>query len=115
MLLGLSVDEVVAEVGGKGTTWAQLRAFLSPRGWISKSRLTRAPLGQLIFTDHIAMCRVRWNHKPGDRRAHWVLWAEGRWHDPLAPGARPLFARADDGRVLSYALLSKPEPYHELI
>jgi hypothetical protein len=63
MLLGVPVDDVVDAIGGRATTWRELRA----------------------------------------------LWAEGRWHDPLAPNREPLFRRVADGRVLSYAIVS-PQP-----
>lgn len=110
MLLGCPVEAVVASVGAKGTTWPQLRAYLRRVGWTGPPRLTVNRDGATLgFAGHTALCRVRWNPKPGDRRAHWVLYAESAWHDPLCPGMRPLFLRdnARDGRVLSYVLLTK--------
>jgi hypothetical protein len=47
----------------------------------------------------------------GDRRhgAHWVLWADEEWHDPLVPEREPLFARCERGRILSTVAAWRPE------
>jgi hypothetical protein len=115
MLLGVDVDTIVRRIGGGPTTWAQLRGVLVTSGWQAQLRLSprmrrnrTVTLGDIGGTPGgVALCRVRW----GDRRhgAHWVLWADEEWHDPLVPEREPLFARCERGRILSTVAAWRPE------
>lgn len=107
MLLGVQPEAVIRHVqGGKhGTTAKQLCQFLEQHGWKTSGRCR-------IFRMHnvlppIALCRVRW----GDRKygAHWVLWAEGRWWDPLRDREEhpALHTMKPGGRVLSYVTVER--------
>ena len=98
MLLGIPVADVIKEVPDtRGTIARQLAFYLIARGYNVPKRcqfyVSEGSLGET------ALCRVRWGDDPKDRRAHWVLWAEGKFWDPLAE--KPIFLRKN-GRVLSY-------------
>ena len=98
MLLGIPAVDVIAEISdARGTIARQLADYLNARGYRVTSRCMRyVSQGSLGET---ALCRVRWGDDPKNRRAHWVLWADGKFWDPLAD--KPIFLRKN-GRVLSF-------------
>ena len=83
MLLGIPAVDIIAEISdARGTIARQLADYLNARGYRVTSRCMRyVSQGSLGET---ALCRVRWGDDPKNRRAHWVLWADGKFWDPLA-------------------------------
>jgi hypothetical protein len=101
MLLGVPAADVIASIPDKtGTVASQLGSYIIRAGGRCDQRCQRG-----WARPPTALCRVRWGGDPKDRRAHWVLWAEGEFWDPLVPG-RALFLRSPHGRVLSYLACS---------
>lgn len=102
MLTGVPVDEVIRAIpDNRGTIAKQLCAWLEARGWTTSGKCRKSSL----FLPAIALCRVRWGGE--SRRAHWVLWSNGQWWDPLTPG-EAMHQKRQNGRVLSYVEVVAP-------
>lgn len=111
MLVGSPAQSVIDLMHDRtGTTWERLRSNLALRGYDVPQRLTPYRGSVVDFPTYheadVALCRVRWGSDPKDRRAHWVLWAEGRFWDPLSE-QKALFLRSPFGRILSYAIVKR--------
>lgn len=108
MLIGRPVAEVIASVPDKtGTVAHQLGSYVVRAGGACDERCRPLAADERWRLPPVALCRVRWGSDPKDRRAHWVLWADGRFWDPLTPD-KALFLRSPFGRVLSYLACRAP-------
>lgn len=102
MLADVPPADVIKEIpDNRGTTAKQLCAWLEARGWKTSGRCVTLK-GRALPA--LALCRVRWGGE--SRRAHWVLWADGEYWDPLTPGT-PMHQKRQNGRVLSYVEITR--------
>lgn len=94
MLIDVSAADVIADIPDKkGTHGHQLAAYLNARGFHVPTRPQRYR-GSL---PERAIVRVRWDEK--QHRSHWIVWADGRFWDPLGPDEA---FYEHGGRIISY-------------
>lgn len=107
MATGVPVADVIKDIpDNRGTIAKQLCAWLEVRGWTTSGKcIPQYRFGRGVPMPAFALARVRWGESK--TRAHWVLWADGQWWDPLTPG-QPFFQKRPNGRVLSYVEIVPP-------
>jgi hypothetical protein len=99
MLLGVPATEVIASIPDrKGTSAKQLIEYVQSVGW------TTAPIRRFAGADlpPLAFVRVIWRELR--HRTHWILWANGRYFDPVGDPSR---WAEEGGRIMSFVALSR--------